>query len=391
LKICLVEPFGGASGDMFLGALADAGADEKMLGESLSRLGIEGWKLKFGRAMRGAISASSATVEVSGEHPSRHLGDILAIIEDAKLPGKAGENATKVFRVMANAEAQVHDIEPEKVHFHEVGAVDSIIDVAGTCAAIELLGIEKLYCREIPLGGGEVVCAHGALPCPAPATLKLLAGLPVRYKPGGAEMTTPTGAALLATLCEFTQNIPSFTLGATGYGAGTREDSKRPNVLRVTLGEISEKKPAVWVVEANIDDMNPELYAQAQELLFNAGAVDVFVTPVQMKKSRPGVVLTALCPDGALPEVERTYLVNTTTFGVRRHRVERSELERRMETVETPYGEIQVKLGTLDGKVVTVAPEYESCVKASCKAGVPLKDIYATVQAKYKNLKEKER
>jgi uncharacterized protein (DUF111 family) len=189
-------------------------------------------------------------------------------------------------------------------------------------------------------------------------------------------MTTPTGAALLATLCEFTQDIPAFTLGAAGYGAGQREDPQRPNVLRVTLVEVGERAPAIWVVEANIDDMNPELYAQAAEALFEAGALDVYATPVQMKKSRPGVVLTALCPHKALPDVEQAFFKHTTTFGVRRYRVERSELERRIETVETPYGPVEVKLGLLDGKVVTASPEYDSCAKAAQKSGIPVKDIY---------------
>jgi uncharacterized protein (TIGR00299 family) protein len=326
-------------------------------------------------------------VHAGGEQPERSLKDILGILNGSGLPSRAKERAAAVFEALGRAEAEVHGTELESVHFHEVGAVDSIIDIAGTCAAAELLGIEKFYCREVPLGGGEIACAHGTLPCPAPATLKLLAGLPVRYVPAQSEMTTPTGAALLATLCEFTQDIPAFTLGATGYGAGQREDLQRPNVLRVTLGEVSERAPAVWVVEANIDDMNPELYAVASEALFAAGALEVYATPVQMKKSRPGVVLTALCPEAALVDVERAFFRHTTTFGVRRHRVERSELERRVETVETPYGPIEVKSGLLDGKAVTASPEYESCARAAKEHGAPVKDVYAAALAAWQKAK----
>jgi uncharacterized protein (TIGR00299 family) protein len=375
---------------MFLSALIHAGAPEEELKAALMSLNLSGWEMETSVTRRGAISAASIAVRVGKEQPSRRLGDILQIIEGSGLAARAKERAAAVFEALARAEAEVHGTKPEEVHFHEVGAVDSIIDIAGTCAAAELLGIEKFYCREIPLGGGEIVCAHGSLPCPSPATLKLLSGLPVRYTSARSEMTTPTGAALLATLCEFTQEFPAFTLGSTGYGAGQRDDHKKPNVLRVTLGEVTERSPAVWIVEANIDDMNPELYAQASETLFGAGALDVYATPVQMKKSRPGVVLTALCPDAALPGVERAFFENTTTFGVRRHRVERSELERRVETVETPYGQVQIKLGIFDGSVVTASPEYESCAKAASEAGIPVKDVYAATLAALQSIRRKE-
>jgi uncharacterized protein (TIGR00299 family) protein len=381
LKIALIEPFGGASGDMLLGALLDAGASREELEKLLSTLGVKGWRLDVERAMRGAIEAASVSVIVEGEQPPRRLPDILALVEASKLPARAKERTAQVFEALARAEAEVHGTSPEEVHFHEVGAVDSIVDIAGACAAAEILGIEKFYCREILLGGGEVVCSHGMLPCPAPATLKLLAGLPVRFVPSNFEMTTPSGAALLTALCEFTQDIPAFTLGRTGYGAGKRTDSSRPNVLRVTLGEMSQRQPALWVVETNIDDMNPELYAAASEALFAAGALDVYATPVQMKKGRPGVILAALCPEKALPEVERTFFTHTTTFGVRRHRIERSELDRRTETVQTTYGPVQVKLGIRDGEVVTASPEYESCAEAARKAGVALKEVYAAALA----------
>lgn len=381
MKLALVEPFGGASGDMFLGALIDAGASQVALQEALSTLGLDGWKLEVASTKRGTICATSVKVHAEGEQPRRRLRDILALFDASELPARAKQCAKAVFEALARAEAEVHGTQPGEVHFHEVGAVDSIVDIAGSCTAAELLGIEKFYCREIVLGGGEVACAHGKLPAPSPATLKLLAGLPVRFVPGRTEMTTPTGAALLATLCEFTQEIPAFTLGATGCGAGQRDDPGRPNVLRVTLGETTQHAPAVWVVEANIDDMNPEMYAQACEVLFAAGALDVYMTPVQMKKLRPGVVLSALCPQDTLAVVEQAFFEHTTTFGVRRHRVERSELERRVETVETPYGTVQVKLGIFGGKVVTVSPEYESCAAIARKAGVPVKDVYAAALA----------
>lgn len=388
MRIALVEPFGGASGDMFLSALIDAGAALPQLEEALSSLGLQGWELEVARKSRGVISATSLTVHVEGKQPDRRLEDILQLVEKSQLPSRAKERTAAVFEALAHAEAEVHGTKPGEVHFHEVGAVDSIIDIAGTCAAAEMLRIEKFYCRKVPLGGGEIACAHGTLPAPSPATLKLLAGLPVRFVPAQSEMTTPTGAALLATLCEFTQDVPGFTLGATGYGAGQRDDPGRPNVLRVTLGEVSGETSAIWVVEANIDDMNPELYVQAADALFAAGALDVYGTPVQMKKSRPGVVLTSLCPDRALADVEQAFFLHTTTFGVRRHRVERSELERRMEKVETLHGEVQVKLGLLDGKVVTASPEYESCAKVAREAGIPVKQVYTAAFAAWQQRKE---
>jgi uncharacterized protein (TIGR00299 family) protein len=383
VKIALVEPFGGASGDMFLAALVDAGAPQDALRVALSALGLSGWRLETSRAARGVISAACVQVHVEEEQPRRRLEDVLAIIAASGLSSRVKAQATAIFESLARAEAEVHGTQPEEVHFHEVGAVDSIVDIAGTCVAAELLGIERFYCREVPLGGGEIACAHGNLPCPAPATLKLLAGLPVRFTPERSELVTPTGAALLAALCEFTQEVPAFTLGATGCGAGQRDDPKRPNILRVTLGQTSDRTPAVWVVEANIDDMNPELYSRAGEALFAAGALDVYATPVQMKKSRPGVVLTALCPGRALLAVERAFFAHTTTFGVRRYRVERSELERHTETVRTEYGPVQVKLGLLNGEVVTASPEYESCVKASEASGVPVKSVYAAALASW--------
>jgi uncharacterized protein (TIGR00299 family) protein len=377
VKIALVEPFGGASGDMFLGALLDAGAPEDTLRAALDTLGLAGWRLETGRETRGVISAVSVSISVEDEQPHRKLADVLEIVAGSGLSERVKEQAKAVFELLARAEADVHGTQPEEVHFHEVGAVDSIIDITGTCVAAELLGIEKFFCREIPLGGGEIACAHGNLPCPAPATLKLLAGLPVRFTPERSELVTPTGAALLATLCEFTNDIPAFSLGDIGCGAGQRDNPKRPNILRVSLGELSEHRPAVWVVEANIDDMNPELYSRASEAVFDAGALDVYATPVQMKKLRPGVILTALCPEAALLAVEQAFFAHTTTFGVRRYRVERSELERRTETVQTEYGPVQVKLGMLDGEVATASPEYESCAKAAESSGAPIKSVYA--------------
>jgi uncharacterized protein (TIGR00299 family) protein len=371
---------------MFLGALIDAGAPEEALRSALTSLGLSGWRLETARTTRGVISATSVQVQVEEEQPQRNLADILEIIACSGISERAKNQAEAIFESLARAEAEVHGTLPGEVHFHEVGAVDSIVDIVGTCAAAELLGIEQLFCREIPLGGGEIACAHGNLPCPAPATLKLLAGLPVKFAQERSELVTPTGAALLATLCEFTNEIPAFTLGTTGCGAGQRDDPKRPNILRVTLGEVSERMPAVWVVEANIDDMNPELYSRANEALFAAGALDVYATPVQMKKLRPGVVLTALCPKGKLLAVEQAFFAHTTTFGVRRYCVERSELERRIETVKTEYGLVDVKLGLLDGNVVTASPEYESCAKASEASGVPVKSVYAAALASWQQM-----
>lgn len=377
MTVALVEPFGGASGDMFLAALIDAGASQQALENALSSLGLDSWRLEVSRTKKGSISCVGISVSVEGDQPNRNLGEIVGLIEKSGLAARARERAAAVFTRLAQAEAEVHGTEVDEVHFHEVGAVDSIVDIVGTCAAAELLDIDEFYCREVPLGGGEIVCAHGRLPCPAPATLRLLAGLPVRFTSARSEMTTPTGAALLAELCSFTQDIPAMELGSAGYGAGQRDDPQKPNVLRISLGEIRSESPGVWVVEANIDDMNPELYAKASEAVFAAGALDVCATPVQMKKSRPGIILTALCPQEALAAVERAFFMHTTTFGVRRYRVERSELERKSETVATQYGEVQVKLGLLNGEVVTTSPEYESCARAARESGAPLKDVYA--------------
>jgi uncharacterized protein (TIGR00299 family) protein len=397
VRIAYFDCASGCAGDMCLGALVDAGCDPARLAGMLAGLGIgREFDLSFERVKRGPLAATKARVFVIGkadEHPHRRLADVLRLIDGARLPGRVAERAASAFRALAAAEAKVHGESVESVHFHEVGAVDAIVDVVGTCAALEVLGVEEVHSSEATVGRGTIRSAHGELPAPGPAVMNLLAGKPLRTRDVGHELTTPTGAALLATLAgpRF-GSIPAMTLLAQGWGAGDADFKTHPNVLRVLLGETApaagagaEPKGAperCVVLEANLDDLTPQLVSAAIDALLAAGALDAFTVPCLMKKGRPGHLLAALAREGDVARIEAVFFRETTTFGVRRRAAERTVLAREIVRVATEFGEVEVKVGRLDGLgVVTAAPEYESARRLAEAKGVAVRAVIDAARA----------
>jgi len=395
MTIIYVDAFSGAGGDMLLGALLDAGLPEAGLRECLARLPVGGYRIDVRREKRLGISATRAEVHVEGRGHSHHgheghvhgrrLPEIEAMIARAGLPGRAAEWATAVFRRLAQAEAKVHGSTPEEVHFHEVGAVDSIVDIVGVCAGMAMLGVERIVSSPLPMGSGYVDCAHGRFPVPAPAVVELMKGRPTRDCPETGELTTPTGAAILVTLAEAFGPMPPMTVEAVGYGAGARQGERTPNVVRVVLGRPCEEAGAeadsVWLLEANLDDATGETLGATTRSLFAAGALDVWLTPVTMKKGRPGVVLACLAEDAALAALEDTIFAETTTFGVRRRRVVRTKLAREHVEVQTPFGPVRVKVGRRGGRIVTALPEYDDCLRLAEAKGAAFRDVYEAARA----------
>jgi uncharacterized protein (TIGR00299 family) protein len=367
---------------MLLGALLDAGADHDVARGGLAGLGVDGLALEVGRSARHGISAARAVVRGAPGQPHRDWGSIRAQIEGAGLPERAGARAQEAFRRLAHAEGAVHGIAPERVHFHEVGAVDAIGEVCGVALALESLGVDRVVCSPLPVARGLVDAAHGRLPLPAPATLELLRGAPIHGVEGEGELVTPTGAALVAALAEGFGPPPAMTLAATGYGAGARDGAERPNVVRVLVGEAAagNRRP-VSLIEANLDDLLPELAPDAAAACFAAGALDVWTTPAQMKHGRPGFTLSALARPGDEPAVAGAILRETSTLGVRIARLERLELERESRTVQVGGEPVRVKVGRLDGRVVNVAPEHADCERVARAAGAPVKVVWAQALA----------
>jgi len=372
---------------MLLGALVDAGLPVAALREALGRVPVEGFDLVVSRLVRKGLAATRVEVRLhdhdhgQGHHAhGRHLAEIEDLIGRSDLPGRAAEHARAVFRRLAEAEAKVHGQPVEKVHFHEVGAVDAIVDIVGTCAGLALLGVDRLVASPLPMGSGYVDTAHGRLPVPAPAVVELVRGVPTRDCPETGELTTPTGAAILVALAESFGPLPPMVPQAIGYGAGSREGERVPNLLRVVLGRAAAgdeaEQDSVWLLEANLDDATGEILGAATAALFAAGALDVWLTPATMKKGRPGVVLACLAEEGTRAAVEEAVFRETGSFGVRRTRVDRTKLAREHVTVETPYGPVRVKVGRRAGKVVAAAPEYEDCLRLAQSRGVALRAVY---------------
>jgi hypothetical protein len=391
MAMMYVDAFAGVSGDMLLGALLDAGLSEEGLRESLGRLPLGGYALDIRRENRLGLAATRAEVRVTEEsHHHRHLSDIGEILDGAGLPGRAGEWAKAVFRRLAEAEGRVHGSSPEEVHFHEVGAVDSIVDIAGVCAGLALLGVEEVQAGPLPLGSGYVDMAHGRMPVPAPAVVELMRGVPVRACDEPGELTTPTGAAILVALAGRFGPMPAMVVEAAGYGAGARQGPRMPNVVRVVLGRRcgegagEGQADEVWLLEANLDDATGETLGAATRALLEAGALDVWLTPVTMKKGRPGVVLACLAGDSRRGAIEDLIFRQTTTFGVRRMRVERAKLERRRVEVATAFGTVRIKVGRRGGKVVTALPEYEDCLRLAEEQRVAFREVYDAARAAWK-------
>lgn len=395
MRTLFLDCFSGISGDMAVGALCDLGVDTSMLAAELQKLGIgEEYHVDFSRQERCGISAMKFDVHLHhhnhghdshGHHHShskhshgRPFSAIRELITGSELSEFVKAKSLAMFRRIAVAEGKIHDLPPDDVHFHEVGAVDSIVDLVATCICLESLGIPSLAASPLTEGSGFVDCAHGRFPLPAPATLEILAGIPLRQIDEPGERITPTGAAILAEFCSGFGPMPAMGIEKVGYGAGTRNPADRPNVLRAVLGENvdGESRDTVTEIDSNIDDLSPELISAAVVRLLSAGALDVFVTPIQMKKGRPAFRLTVLTEPHRAEEFARLILRETSAFGVRMHDCRRLKLRREIAVVKTEHGPVEIKRGWLGSELVQSAPEFESCRRVAEAAGVPVRVVY---------------
>ena len=388
MKIAYFDCFAGISGDMTLGALLGAGADPERLREALACLGVDGYRIEIGRRTAGYIAATDVRVILAEPHrqPHRRLKEILETIRGAGLSERVKQTAAGIFKRLAEAEGRVHGSSAEEVHFHEVGALDAIVDIVGTAVCLELLGWPKVVSSPMPTFHGYAKGSHGVLPLPAPATAEILRGVPWRRLDIEGELVTPTGAAIIREIASEFGPLPAMRVEGIGYGAG-KNAFGIPNALRVLIGE--ETAPvsaaqAVTVIETNIDDLNPQFYETALERLFAAGALDVFLTPIQMKKNRPGTLLTVICDPGLTEALAAIVLAETSTLGVRICRRERICLERRWEDIATEYGVVRIKIGERDGLVVTASPEYEDCKRAAAEHGVPVRRVHESAASLYR-------
>jgi uncharacterized protein (TIGR00299 family) protein len=378
MKIAYADCFSGISGDMFLAALLDAGLPLETLQEGIAQLNLpEKVEVRLTETHKGALRAASLEVIVPHSHHHRHLADILEILAKSQLPERVQETAGRVFTLLAEAEARVHGEPVEQVHFHEVGALDSIVDVTGAVLGLEILGIERLYASALPYGTGTINSDHGLLPLPAPATLEVLrlAQAPLLPSPAQVELVTPTGAAILAALATFER--PNLRLTGTGVGAGKR-DLPWPNLLRLLIGETSAPEQAEMIqLETNIDDMNPQMFGYVMEKLFAAGALDVYLLPIYMKKNRPATLLGVIAYQRDEASLAELILRETTTLGMRVQPIARHEAQREFRLIQTPYGELKVKLKILNGEILQATPEYDECVRLAKENNVSLAEIYA--------------
>jgi pyridinium-3,5-bisthiocarboxylic acid mononucleotide nickel chelatase len=379
---CYFDCFSGIAGDMIVGALADAGADRQAIQAAIISLQIDA-NVSFEKVKRGGISATHFQVQWPEQRSHRHLSGIVKIIERGALSDRARANALAIFGKLGEAEAAAHDIPIEKVHFHEVGAVDSISDIVAACVALDQLGVNEVYCSPVNTGSGTVNTEHGILPVPAPATARLLIGAPVYAQGPTMELTTPTGAAVAATLSRSFGPLPPMRVARTGHGAGSRDFPGQPNVLRVILGETTPADEAltVSVIEANIDDLNPQVLAWSAERLFDSGALDVTIEPIIMKKGRPGTLLRVIAKPEDREMLAQQIFAETSTLGIRVYSVERRVRARTFTEVDTPYGKVRVKVSS-EGDF---APEYEDCRKLAIASGVPLKQVIAEATYAYLN------
>jgi hypothetical protein len=388
MKIAYFDCFSGISGDMTLGALVDAGCDLAEIESHLRRLPVPGWKISAEKVSRRGFSATQVKVETSDTQKHRGLSEILRMIEAAQLPPRIADRASRIFQRLGEAEAEVHGSPIEKVHFHEVGAVDAIVDIVGAAAGFEQLGVQDFFCSPLNVGAGRVDTAHGNLPVPAPATAELLRGAPTYSNGIQRELVTPTGAAIVATVVSRFGPQPGMTVSAIGLGAGSAQLTEQPNVLRLFIGESAAREVGaaeagasldeeIVTLEANLDDMNPQVYGYFVERALDAGALDVFTIPVHMKKNRPGQLLTVLCKPEDREKLSELVFHETTTLGIRQSTVRRRTLDREIVSVDTIYGPINLKIARLNGRILTATPEYEDCRTVAAEMGVPLKQVLA--------------
>lgn len=392
-KIIYLDCYCGISGDMLLGALLDVGLELAALEEGLSSLGLGSYRLGKERVLRRGITGTSFFIESAEETVHRKYGDIVRLVEDASLPGKVKEQALQVFNRLATVEARIHGVALADVVFHEIGALDSILDIVGGTLALYLLGIDRIISSPLPLGRGMIEISHGSVPLPAPATAALLADgdVPVYGVETKGELVTPTGAAMVTALADSFGEIPDFTLESVGYGAG-RKEYDLPNFLRVLVGAAGEtelQREKINIIEANMDDLNPEITGYMMEKLFSEGALDVFFTPIQMKKNRPAVKLSVISPPDLAVQLMGTIFLETSTLGCRVMEAWKEALPRSVERVETPWGAVRFKV--VNGKVQDMTinrctPEYEDCLSIARRERIPLREVYEKVVEFYRTI-----
>jgi hypothetical protein len=380
MKLAYFDCFSGISGDMTLGALIDAGCSSDLLRAELKSLQVPGWTLSSEKVWKNGMAATHVQVKTEDQQKHRSLRTILEILNSSQLDPKVRERASRIFQKLGEAEAHVHDAPVEKVHFHEVGAVDAIVDIVGSCIGFHALGIERFACSSLNVGGGVAKMAHGVLPVPAPATARLLQGAPTFSNGVQRELVTPTGAAIVATLCDSFGPQPPMTVSAIGYGAGAADLEGQPNVVRIMIGDAADKVSSagdeeISIIQANLDDMNPQIYGYVLEKALSAGALDVYTTALQMKKNRPGTLLTVLCRPEDTNRLIALVFSETTTFGVRTHRAQRRALPREWVNVSTSYGPVRIKLSRSNGHILHVTPEYDDCRKLAVEKQVPLQQV----------------
>jgi uncharacterized protein (TIGR00299 family) protein len=409
MRTLYFDCFSGISGDMTIGALLDLGLDLEYLRSELQKLPVNGYRIKSSRVVRANLSAMKFDVDIDGDtgqtqdehsHAHPHAGvhrkasEILAMIGSSTLNANSKRIATAIFTKLAISEGNVHHVSPEDVEFHEVGAVDSIVDTVGAAIGFDALGVERFVCSPINVGGGFIHCQHGVYPVPVPATADLLRGAEIYSKHVSAELVTPTGAAILAAMVDDFRRVDGYSIDRIGYGAGTKQFQNFPNCLRLLIGEESPGAdrtiPAstdgfndIMVIEANIDDMTPQNFAYVTERLLEAGALDVCTIPVQMKKGRSGFILQVLSPMNRCDVLSRLIFQETTSIGLRQYAAKRSALERKMVPVETRHGRVMMKVSLQDGKVVSSTPEYEDCARIAREKNIPLKEVQFLASAAY--------
>lgn len=382
MKVAYFDCFAGISGDMTLGALVDAGLDFDQLRAELAKLNVNEFTISQKRVEKHGIAGTKVDVDAQEGHVHRHLIDVLYIINTSTISETAKEKARKVFQKLAEAEAKVHGTTIDQVHFHEVGAVDAIVDIVGVCVGLELMGIDAIYASKFRFGSGRTRGAHGAMPVPVPAVVEMTKGCPAERTDIPLELVTPTGAAILTALATRIGEQITLKTETTGYGAGTRDVEQVPNLLRVEIGELvtDAQTDSPILLETNIDDMTPEIYGYIIDRLLEAGARDAYLTPIIMKKGRPGIQLSALVDPHKEKEITDIIFSETTTLGMRRMPVQRHMLERRSDTVETPLGTVRVKIANVNGKE-RITPEYDDCARIAREKGVPILDVYRAVQS----------
>lgn len=388
MKIAYFDCFAGAGGDMIAAAMLDAGLDFEFLKKQLATLGIKNFDIKLTQTKRAGLRAVSFTPAFKEDKHHRNLKDITEIISNSKIHNKAKETAIAIFNKLAAAEALVHNKDLQEIHFHEVGALDSIVDIVSASIGLVALEIEKVYCSTLSLGGGTIKCAHGILPVPGPATAELLKGVPTVGGPIDKELLTPTAAAILTTIVNQFGPLPEMKIEKIGYGAGSLESEKFPNVLRLIIGqsvcENTANTDSVCLLEANSDDVTGEIVGFVTEKLFESNALDVFTTPIYMKHNRPAVKISVICKIEDVPQIEEILFTEGLTFGIRKQILQRSKLQRDFAKVATEFGEIKIKTGSLNGRIVTAKPEFSDCAAAAKKHKVAVKTVIQTAIAEYK-------